>query len=104
MEASMVKDRVGNVLARGQKLLVALPESQVFGFVAEVKEPGVIQGVRGGAQQSPGAVLVTCVIALPVDPASGQVVQCVRVVDPDAHAAGMETIDEPSAPKLVELN
>jgi hypothetical protein len=92
----MVKDRIGNVLEKGQRLLVALPESQVFGYVAEVKEPGVIRGVRGGAEQTPGAVMVTCVIALPVDMVSGMVPQCVRVHDPETH--------EEEAPKLVQPN
>jgi hypothetical protein len=82
----MVKDRVGNVLAKGNKILVALPESQIFGFVAEVKESSIVLGSRrGGAEQTPGMVLVSCVLALPVDPESGQVAQCVRVVDPDKH-------------------
>jgi hypothetical protein len=81
----MVKDRIGNVLHKGDRLLVALPESQIFGFVAELKEQGVIRGVRGGAETTPGAVLVSCVIALPIDYQSGQVVQCVKVYDPDKH-------------------
>jgi len=83
----MVKDRIGNGLAKGDKLLIALPESQIFGFLAEIREGHIIQGVsRGGASTTPGAVLVTCVIALPIDPQAGQVAQCVKVYDPDTHA------------------
>jgi hypothetical protein len=93
----MVKDRVGNVLTKGDKILVALPESQIFGFLAEIKEGQVIHGVRrGGVEAMPGAVLVSCVIALPIDPAAGQVAQCVKVYDPDKH-------EEPES-KLVQPN
>jgi hypothetical protein len=92
----MVKDRVGNVLAKGQKILVALPESQIFGFIAEVKDSSIVLGTRRGGEQTPGMVLVSCVLALPVDPESGQVAQCVRVVDPDKHddeAKGSEILN-----------
>lgn len=82
----MVKDRIGNVLAEGQKVVVALPEAQIFGFVAKVEEGGLITGLRqGGAQKRLGRILVSCVIALPVDPEEGQVAQLVRVYDPDKH-------------------
>ena len=91
----MVKDRLGNMLAKGDRLCIALPEAQIFGFVAEVKEQGVIRGVRGAAEMASGHVLVSCVIALPVDPNSGQIPQCVKVYDPEKH-------DE--APKLVQPN
>jgi len=92
----MVKDRLGNVMGKGDRLCIALPEAQIFGFVAEVKEQGVIRGVRGAAETMPGHVLVSCVIALPVDPNSGQIPQCVKVYDPEKH-------DE-AAPKLVQPN
>jgi hypothetical protein len=92
----MVKDRIGNVLGKGNKLAVMLPESQIFGFVADVREPSVIRGVRSGAEMTPGAVLVSCVIALPIDPQTGQVAQCVKVYDPDNH-------EEPAS-KLVQPN
>jgi len=93
----MVKDRLGNMLGKGDRLCIALPEAQIFGFVAEVKEQGVIRGVRGAsAEMTPGHVLVSCVIALPVDPNSGQIPQCVKVYDPDKH--------DDAAPKLVQPN
>jgi len=79
----MAKDRLGNSLEKGDRLCIALPEAQIFGFVAEVKEQGVIRGVRGGAETTPGAVLVSCVIALPLDPKTGQIPQCVKVYDPE---------------------
>jgi hypothetical protein len=81
----MVKDRIGNVLSKGNRLVVALPEAQIIGFVAEIQEQSVIRGSRGGAEASPGMVLVSCVIALPIDTASGKVAQCVKVYDPDKH-------------------
>jgi hypothetical protein len=83
-----MKDRLGNELAVGQKVLVHLPEASIFGFVAQVEGGGLITGVRGikgGVQQQPGRILVSCVIALPVHPEQGQVAELVRVYDPDKH-------------------
>lgn len=92
-----MKDRIGNVLATGDKVIVALPESQIFGFVAQLEEGGLIsgvRGVRGGMEERPGRILVSCVIALPVDPQSGQSGHLVRVYDPDKRE---ETAAEPKA-------
>lgn len=85
-----MKDRIGNKLAVGDKVVVALPESQIFGFVAQLEEGGVITGVksvRGGMERRPGRILVSCVIALPVDPEMDAAPQLVRVYDPDKHEA-----------------
>jgi hypothetical protein len=79
-----MKDRIGNKLEVGDKLSVMLPEAQIFGFVAEVKEGSLITGLkRGGVEKTPGRVLVSCVIALPVDPETGMVAQIVKVYDAD---------------------
>lgn len=43
-----MKDRIGNKLATGDRVLVSLPESAIMGFVAEVKETGLVARVRGG--------------------------------------------------------
>jgi hypothetical protein len=97
-----MKDRIGNVLAKGDKVVVALAEAQIFGFVAETTEPGLITGVRGpkGTELTPGRVLVSCIIAVPVDPNMGIVAQMVKVYDADKHLDGdVQT----AAPKLVEL-
>jgi hypothetical protein len=83
-----MKDRIGNKLAMGQKVVVALPEAQIFGFIAQIEETGLITGVRGargGVAERPGRILVSCVIALPVDPGNDMVAQLVRVYDPDKH-------------------
>jgi hypothetical protein len=78
-----VKDRIGNKLAMGQKVVVALPEAQIFGYVAQLEEGGLITGLkRGGAEKRLGRILVSCVIALPVDPEMDSVAQLVRVYDP----------------------
>lgn len=82
----MAKDRIGNGLAVGQKVVVALPEASIFGFVAQIEDGGLITGLkRGGSERRPGRVLVSCVVALPVEPESGAVAQIVRVYDPDKH-------------------
>jgi hypothetical protein len=79
-----MKDRIGNKLAVGDKLAVMLPEAQIFGFVAEVKEPSLVSGLkRGGVETTPGRVMVSCVVALPVDPETGMVFQVVKVYDAD---------------------
>lgn len=85
-----MKDRIGNKLAAGDKVVVVLPESQIFGFVAQLEEGGLITGVRGakgGMEKRPGRILVSCVIALAVDPQYDAVGQLVKVYDPDKHDA-----------------
>lgn len=78
-----MKDRIGNKLAPGDRVLVSLPESAIMGYVAEVKETGLVARVRGGgADTAPGHVLVSCVIALPVDSLMDAVAQVVKVCDP----------------------
>lgn len=99
-----MKDRIGNKLAIGDKVVVALPEAQVFGFLAEVVEQGVLY--REGTTQrrgttTPGRVLVSCVIALPVDPDSQAVLQLVKVYDVDkenreAAAAAVSASGQPN--------
>jgi DNA-binding IscR family transcriptional regulator len=94
----MMKDRIGNKLGMGDKVVVALPEAQIFGFVAQLEEGGIITGVRGargGVEQRPGRILVSCVIALPVDSEYDSVAQIVKVHDPDKHETG-ETAERPN--------
>lgn len=76
-----MKDRIGNTLATGDKVIVVLPESQIFGFVSQVEEVGLIAGVG----PRPGRILVSCVLALPVDPEMGMSPQLVKVYDADRH-------------------
>ena len=86
-----MKDRIGNVLEMGQKVVVSLPEAQIFGFVAQLEQGGLITGIRaGGASKRMGRVLVSCVIALPCDPEEDAVAQWVRVYDPDKHEGSGE--------------
>lgn len=86
-----MKDRIGNKLELGHKVAVALPDASIFGFIAQIEEGGLITGLkRGGSERRPGRVLVSCVIALPVDPESGAVPQLVRVHDPDKHEEAAE--------------
>jgi hypothetical protein len=80
-----VKDRIGNVLAAGDKVLVELPVSSIIGFVAELQEPGKV-ALRAPDRVphgyvTPGRVLVSCVVALPVDGEFGAVAQLVKVYD-----------------------
>lgn len=80
----MVKDRIGNVLTKSDRVFVVLPESQIGGFVYEVKEQSVVTGIRGGqAEMTPGHVAVNCILLLPVDPETGMVAQCIKVYDPN---------------------
>jgi hypothetical protein len=93
-----MKDRIGNKLAAGDRVLVSLPESAIMGFVAEVKETGLVARVRGGgADTAPGHVLVSCVIALPVDSLMDAVAQVVKVYDPaKASEQGKGTSEPPT--------
>ena len=92
-----MKDRIGNELKVGQKVVVALPEAQIFGFVAQVESGGIITGLkRGGVEQRPGRILVSCVIALPVDPQNEVIPQLVRVYDPDKHDEGEPSEERPN--------
>ena len=78
----MVKDRISNVLGVGDKVLVELPTSSIIGFVGKVQEPGLVAVRRGtAANMTPGALFVSCVIALPIDGENGQVAQVVKVYD-----------------------
>jgi hypothetical protein len=93
----MTKDRIGNELKVGDKLTVMLPEAQIFGFVAEVKDGSLITGLkRGGVQQTPGRILVSCVIALPVDPETGAVPQVVKVYDADKEHGKVSVMGQPN--------
>jgi hypothetical protein len=66
----------------GDKLLVELPMASVVGFIAELVEPGLVAVRRGqAADTTPGRILVSCVIALPVDAEYGAVPQVVKVYD-----------------------
>jgi len=94
-----MKDRIGNKLKVSDKVLCALPESQVFGFIAEVVEPGLIGDVIRGNNGRPGRVLVSCVIALPVDQESGMAPNLVRVHDPDKH----EDVQREEAAPVIEM-
>jgi hypothetical protein len=77
-----MKDRIGNVLAKGDKLMVELPMSSIIGFIADLAEPGLVAVRRGTeANMTPGRLLVSCVIALPVDGEYGAVPQVVKVYD-----------------------
>ncbi len=87
-----MKDRIGNVLANGDKVLVELPTSSIVGFIADLQEPGLVAVRRGtAASGTPGRVLVSCVIALPVDGDVRAVGQLVKVYD-----AAKEGTQEPS--------
>jgi hypothetical protein len=77
-----VKDRIGNVLEMGDKVLIELPTSSIVGFIADLAEPGLVAVRRGSAaNMTPGRVLVSCVVALPVDGEYGAVPQLVKVYD-----------------------
>lgn len=95
-----MKDRIGNKLTTGDKVIVALPESQIFGYIAQVEHGGLITGVKGahgGMEKRLGRILVSCVIALPVDPTFDAVAQLVKIYDPDKHEDAASAEGEPAA-------
>jgi len=84
-----MKDRIGNMIGVQDKVVVALPEAQIFGYIAGVEEGGLIAGIKAREMvRQPGRVLVSCVIALPADYETGMVLQLVKVYDPDKHTNG----------------
>lgn len=79
-----MKDRIGNTLSKFDKVLVELPTSSIVGFIADLKECGLVALRRGNeAANTPGHVLVQCVIAIPVEPQSDAAAQLVKVYDAD---------------------
>lgn len=77
-----MKDRIENVLAVGDKVLVELPSASIIGVISQLEEPGILAIRRGNAAAAtPGRVIVACVIALPVDPALGATGALVKVYD-----------------------
>lgn len=83
----MTKDRIGNVLAVGDKVIVALPDSSIIGFISDMQEAGVLRTtLRGDHEPMPGRILVSCVISLPVDAVLHATGQIVKVHDADREA------------------
>ena len=94
-----MKDRIGNTLAVGDRVLVSLPESAILGYVAEVKETGLLARVRGGgADTAPGHVMVSCVIALPVESLMDAVPQVMKVCDPAKPSEASKGVVDASKP------
>lgn len=96
----MVKDRIGNVLTVGDKVIAQLPDASLVGFVSEVQEPSVLR--TNDRSPMPGRVLITCVIALPVDPNFNATGNLVKVYDADKEATqatldAMKLSDQPKA-------
>jgi hypothetical protein len=89
-----VKDRIGNTLAKGDKVVLQLPDPMVFGYVAEVQEPNHLVRVT-----RPGHILVTAVIALPAAGGTEDtILQVAKVVDPDKASEGSQGTSEPPKP------
>ena len=90
-----MKDRVGNKLAVGDKVLLALPSADIFGFVAQLEESGLVAVRRGNAAATtPGRIIVSCAVALPVDVEANAVPQVVKVYDPDkTHGPSLVSAD-----------
>lgn len=79
-----MKDRIGNKLALGDRVLVDLPSANITGFIGELKECGLVALRRGtAAGASPGHILVSVVFSLPVDCDADAVPQVIKVYDPD---------------------
>ena len=81
-----MKDRIGNELVVGDKVVLQLPEAaMLFGFVAEVKPMSLIAKAPGSPNGvQPGHILVSCVIPFPCDAQHGMVAQVAKVYDPAA--------------------
>jgi hypothetical protein len=79
-----MKDRIGNTLTLRDKVLVELPTSSIVGFISDLKECGLVAIHRGQeAVGTPGHVLVSCVIAIPINPSDNAAAALVKVYDAD---------------------
>lgn len=89
-----MKDRIGNPLAVGDKVVLQLPDPMVFGYIAKVEDPSYLVRVT-----KPGHILVTAVIALPgVQGAEDTILQVAKVYDPDKAAQPSQGTSEPPKP------
>jgi hypothetical protein len=77
---SRMKDCIGNELAKGKRVMVQLPQANVFGYVSMIEESSLVS-LR---ERKQGRIIVNCVLALPADDVMNMVSQCVVVEDPEA--------------------
>lgn len=91
----MVRDLIGNILGNGDKVHVQLVNPNIFGFIAEIREPSLVSVNRG---MEPGHLLISCVIAVPIDPAlNGAVPQLAKVYDAaKAATPSQDTLAQPN--------
>jgi hypothetical protein len=95
----MVKDLIGNTLGKGDKVHVQLPNPQIFGFIAEIVEPSRVSRLNQ-TEAKPGHILVSCVIAVPIDPALTGVPQLAKVYDSnyeDAVERASKVLSDPAS-------
>lgn len=89
-----MKDRIGNTLAKGDKVVLQLPDPMVFGYVADVQETNHLVRVT-----QPGHILVTAVIALPVaGVADDTILQVAKVYDVAKASEASQGTSDPSKP------
>ena len=87
-----MKDRIGNVLAKGDRVVLQLPDPMVFAYVAEVSDPSYLVRVT-----RPGHILVSAVIALPaVEGTEDTILQVAKVYDPNKASEPSEAPSEPT--------
>ena len=90
--ADRVKDRIGNVLAKGDKVVLQLPDPMVFAYIVDVSEPSYLVRVT-----RPGHVIVSAVIALPaMEGHEDTIMQVAKVYDPQKASEPSEAPSEPT--------
>jgi hypothetical protein len=77
----MPKDIVGNELQEGGFVQVTLDQPRVFGRIKSIQNGGL--AIAGQQGITPGMILVAVEIPLLLDPRTPQVLNIVRVVDPE---------------------
>jgi hypothetical protein len=89
-----MKDRIGNTLAKGDKVVLQLPDPLVFGYIAEVQEANHLMRVT-----RPGHVLVTVIVALPaMEGTEDTILQVAKVYDPAKASEASQGTSEPPKP------
>jgi hypothetical protein len=79
----MAKDMLGNELQVGHQVMMMLDKPVGMGEVVEIREGGVISGLRrGGSEARPGFVVVICKFETPYDPMMPILGNMVRLHNP----------------------
>jgi hypothetical protein len=82
MAEATSKDRIGNEVKSQDMVMIAVPDHMIQGYITSVTPASLLQPARGRPLNNPAVVTVMAKFDIPVDPATGRMVNGVRVYDP----------------------